>query len=83
MFGGVALYLAGHLGFRMRNVGSINPPRAVAVVVLLLAPLGLQFVPALAALAVLALLLVVLVVFEVRHYAEARAKVRAQATAHH
>jgi len=82
MYGGVALYLAGHLGFRMRNIGSINPPRAVAVVVLLLAPLGLQFVPALAALAVLAWLLVVLVVFEVVRYAEARARVRAEATAH-
>src|SRR3712207_1666746 len=60
LFGGVAAYLLGHLGFRMRNVGSINPPRAVAVGVLLLAPLGLRFVPALAALAALALLLVVL-----------------------
>ena len=50
MFGGVAVYLLGHLGFRLRNVGSINPPRAVAVALLLLAPLGLQFVPALAAL---------------------------------
>jgi low temperature requirement protein LtrA len=83
MFGGVAVYLLGHLGFRLRNVGSINPPRAVAVGLLLLAPLGLQFVPALAALGVLALLLVALVVFEVIHYAEARARVRAEATAHH
>src|SRR5215210_1720488 len=83
MFGGVALYLVGHLGFRMRNVGSINPPRAVAVALLLLAPLGLQHVPALAALAVLAGLLVALVVFEVLRYAEARARVRAEAAEHH
>ncbi len=83
LFGGVAVYLLGHLGFRLRNVGSINPPRAVAVAILLLAPVGLQFVPALVALAVLAALLVGLVVFEVVHYADARAKVRAEATAHH
>jgi low temperature requirement protein LtrA len=83
MFGGVALYLVGHLGFRMRNVGSINPPRAVAVVVLLLAPLGLRYVPALAALAVLAALLVALVAFEVLRYAEARARVRAELAEHH
>ena len=83
MFGGVALYLAGHLGFRRRNVGSINRPRAVAVGLLLLAPLGLQFVPALAALGALAAMLVALVVFEVVRYAEARARVRGEATAHH
>jgi low temperature requirement protein LtrA len=83
MFGGVAVYLLGHLGFRLRNVGSINPPRAVAVALLLLAPLGLQFVPALAALGVLALMLVALVLFEVVRYAEARARIRAEATAHH
>ncbi len=83
LFGGVAVYLLGHLGFRLRNVGSINPPRAVAVGVLVLAPLGLQFVPALAALAALAAVLVALVVFEVVRYREARARVRAAATAHH
>jgi low temperature requirement protein LtrA len=83
MFGGVAVYLLGHLGFRLRNIGSLNRPRAVAVVVLLLAPLALLRVPALASLAVLAALLVVLIAFEVVHYAEARAKVRAEATTHH
>jgi low temperature requirement protein LtrA len=83
LFGGVALYLLGHLGFRRRNVGTINRPRAAAVVVLVLAPLALYEVPALASLAVLAALLVALVAFEVVHYAEARARVRAEATAHH
>ena len=83
LFGGVALYLLGHLGFRKRNVGTINRPRAVAVGVLLVAPLALLQVPALASLAVLAALLVGLVGFEVVHYAEARARVRAEATAPH
>jgi low temperature requirement protein LtrA len=83
LFGGVAVYLLGHLGFRWRNIGSLNRPRAVAVAVLLLAPLALLSVPALVALAVLAAVLVVLIAFEVVHYAEARATVRAEASAHH
>ena len=53
------------------------------MVVLLLAPLALLTVPALASLAVLVAVLVVLIGFEVVHYAEARAKVRAEATTHH
>jgi low temperature requirement protein LtrA len=82
LYGGVALYLVAHLAFRLRNVGSINRPRAVAAVGLAVAPLGAQFLPALAALGLLALLLGCLIAFEVVHYAEARAAVRAEA-AHH
>ena len=82
LYGGVALYLVAHLAFRLRNVGSINRPRAVVAVVLLVAPLGAQFLPALASLALLALILGALIAFEVVHYAEARAAVRAEA-AHH
>jgi low temperature requirement protein LtrA len=82
LYGGVALYLVAHLAFRLRNVGSINRPRAVAAAVLALAPLGAQFLPALAALGLLALLLGCLIAFEVVRYAEARAAVRAEA-AHH
>jgi len=72
----VVAYLVGHLGFRLRNVGSINRPRAVVAVVLLVAPLGVAHLPALAALAVLAAVLVAMLAFEVVHYAEARARVR-------
>jgi low temperature requirement protein LtrA len=79
LYGGVAVYLMGHLGFRLRNVGSINPPRAVVTVLLLLAPLGVQHLPALAALAVLAAVLVAMLAYEVVHYAEARARVREEA----
>ena len=39
MYGGVAAYLIAHLAFRLRNVGSINRPRAVVALVVLLAPL--------------------------------------------
>ncbi len=31
---GVAAYLLGHLAFRLRNLGSINRPRAVVAVLL-------------------------------------------------
>jgi hypothetical protein len=82
LYAGVAVYLIGHLGFRLRNVGSINRPRAVVAVVLLVAPLLVAQLPALAALGVLAGVLVALILFEVIRYAEARAAVRAEA-AHH
>jgi low temperature requirement protein LtrA len=76
LYAGVAVYLIGHLGFRLRNVGSVNRPRAVVAVLLLIAPLGAQYLPALAALAVLAGVLVAMLAFEVVRYAEARARVR-------
>ena len=82
LYGGVAVYLIAHLAFRMRNVGSINRPRAVVAVLLLVAPLGVRYLPALAALGVLALILGALIAFEVVRYAEARAAIRAEA-AHH
>jgi low temperature requirement protein LtrA len=78
LYGGVAAYLLGHLAFRLRNIGSINRPRAVVAVLLLPAPLALGQVPALAALAVLAGVLVGLIAFEVVRYADARAAVRAE-----
>lgn len=82
LYGGVVMYLVAHLAFRRRNIGSINRPRAVVAVVLLVAPFGVQYLPALASLAVLAGVLGGLLAFEVVHYAEARAAVRAEA-AHH
>ncbi|WP_209305299.1 low temperature requirement protein A [Blastococcus sp. CT_GayMR20] len=78
MYGGVAAYLIAHLAFRLRNVGSINRPRAVVALVVLVAPLATARLPALAALAVLAAVLVALIVFEVVRYADARARVRAE-----
>ena len=77
MYGGVAAYLVAHLAFRRRNVGSINLPRAVTAVVLLLVPVVGVDLPALAALAVLAAILTGLIVFEVVRYREARRAVRA------
>jgi low temperature requirement protein LtrA len=76
LYGGVALYLLGHVGFRLRNVGSVNRQRAVTVVVLLaLVPVAWQL-PALASLGLLATVLVVLIGYEATVHAEARHAVR-------
>ena len=82
LYGGVAAYLLAHLGFRLRNIGSINRPRAVVAVVVLAAPVAVGGLPAIVALAVLAGVLVVLIVFEVVRYAEARAAIRAEFAEH-
>jgi low temperature requirement protein LtrA len=82
MYGGVAAYLIAHLAFRLRNVGSINRPRAVVALVVLVAPLAAGNLPALAALGLLAGILVALITVEVVRYAEARAAVRAETQQH-
>jgi low temperature requirement protein LtrA len=75
--GGVALYLLGHIAFRLRNVGTLNKHRAVAtVVVLALIPLAIE-VDALVALAAVTGVLVVLIAYEAIRFREARARVRA------
>ncbi|HET6512097.1 MAG TPA: low temperature requirement protein A [Candidatus Kapabacteria bacterium] len=73
---GPAMYLIAHLAFRYRNIGTINKPRALASVILLaMIPLGLSM-PAIVALGLVALLFSLLVLFEVKHYAEARHRIR-------
>jgi low temperature requirement protein LtrA len=76
LFGGIALYYAGHIGFRLRNVGSVNRPRTVALVACLAAiPLAAE-VDALAALGVAAAITSAVIVYETTAYAEARARIR-------
>ena len=77
LFGGVALYLLGHLLFRRRNMGSWNVQRAVALVLLLaLVPLGVA-VPAWLSLVLLASVLFGLVSYESLHFRDARRSIRA------
>jgi low temperature requirement protein LtrA len=76
LYGGVAVYLLAHLAFRARNIGSINRPRAVVAVLLLVAPLFAARLPALAALAIVAAVVVGLICYEVVRYAEARTAIR-------
>jgi low temperature requirement protein LtrA len=79
LFGGIALYFAGHIGFRLRNVGTLNRPRLTALVVCLaLIPLGRE-VDAIVAVALAAVVTSCLIAYEAVRYAEARERVRHQA----
>jgi low temperature requirement protein LtrA len=76
LFGGVALYYAGHIGFRLRNVGTLNRPRSVAIVVsLALIALGTE-VDAIVALALAAAVSSTVIAYEAIRYAEARERIR-------
>jgi low temperature requirement protein LtrA len=76
LLGGIALYYAGHLGFRLRNVRSVNWPRLVAAVVCLcLIPLATE-VDALWALALAASVTSAVILYETIRWAEARNRVR-------
>jgi len=76
LFGGIACYYAGHLGFRLRNVGSVNRPRLVALVACVaLIPVASE-VDALVALAGAAALTSGVIAYETVRYAEARRRIR-------
>jgi len=76
LFGGIALYYAGHIGFRLRNVGTLNRPRLVALLVCAaLIPLGTE-VDAIVAVAGAALVTSTVIAYEAIRYAEARRRVR-------
>jgi low temperature requirement protein LtrA len=76
LYGGVVLYLVAHIGFRLRNVHSVNVQRAVvAGLLVLLMPVAARL-PALAALGVVAALLIGLIAYETTRLAEAREAVR-------
>jgi low temperature requirement protein LtrA len=74
--GGVALYLAAHVLFRLRNVRTWSVRRVVATFALLaLIPLAVEL-PALATLALVAALTGALIAYEAIRYADARDRVR-------
>jgi low temperature requirement protein LtrA len=77
LFGGVALYYAGHIGFRLRNVGTLNKQRLVAALACLaLIPLATE-VNSLLALAIAAAITSGLIAYEAIRFREARARMRA------
>jgi low temperature requirement protein LtrA len=79
LFGGVALYLLGHLLFRRRNMGTWNVQRTVALtVLLLLVPVGVVVRPWVS-LVLLLSVLVALVSYEALHFAAGRRALRAAA----
>jgi low temperature requirement protein LtrA len=76
LYGGVVMYLVGQVAFKARTVGTVNPIRLGAAVVLLaLIPVAAQ-VPALAALGILAAVVVVVVAIETFRFADVRDAVR-------
>jgi low temperature requirement protein LtrA len=76
LFGGVALYYAGHVGFRLRNLRTINRARLTALVAsLALIPVATE-VDALVALAFAATLTSAVIVYEAIRFREARRRIR-------
>jgi low temperature requirement protein LtrA len=78
LFGGIALYYAGHVGFRFRNTHTLYRGRLVALVVAVaLIPLATA-VDALVAMGLAAALTSAVIAYEVGRYAEARRRIRAE-----
>jgi low temperature requirement protein LtrA len=76
LYGGAALYLIGHVLFRLRNVHTLNKQRVVvAGLCLALIPLAVS-VQALVALGVLAAVLCSLIAYEALRFADARRRIR-------
>jgi low temperature requirement protein LtrA len=76
LFGGVALYLAGHLVFKQRMHGALSLPRSVGIGLLLAALPAAAVLPGLVGLAGLVLILAALIVVETTRYARARRDLR-------
>ena len=78
LLGGTAVYLLGHVCFRLRNIHTLSSRRlGLAIVLLAFIPLAYELkLPALGTVAILAASLVALIVSETHVYGEARTRVR-------
>jgi low temperature requirement protein LtrA len=76
LFGGIALYYSGHVGFRLRNLGTINRVRLTALIVSLALIAVAVEVDALIALALAAALTSTVIAYEAIHFREARSRIR-------
>jgi low temperature requirement protein LtrA len=81
LLGGVALYLLGHVAFRLRNIRTLNRQRLLSALILFALFPAAVALPALAILGLVAALLCALIVYETISYGEARDRVRHPATA--
>jgi low temperature requirement protein LtrA len=79
LFGGIALYYAGHIGVRWRMTHTLFRGRVVALVVSLALIPGATEIDALFALALAALVTSGVILYEVLRYAEDRHRIRAEA----
>ena len=76
LLGGVAVYLLGHVGVRLRGVHTLNRQRlGLALVLFALIPAAVE-VPALATLGGVTVLLCAMIAYETRRYGEGRGRVR-------
>jgi low temperature requirement protein LtrA len=76
LFGGIALYYAGHVGFRLRNLGTLNRVRLIALVTSLALIAVATEVDALVALAFAATVTSGVIAYEAIHFREARRRIR-------
>ena len=76
LFGGISLYYAGHVGFRLRNLGTLNRGRTVALIASLVLIAVTRDFDALIALACAAALTSSVIVYEAIHFREARRRIR-------
>jgi low temperature requirement protein LtrA len=76
LLGGTALYLLGHVAFRLRNVGTLSLRRLLCALVLLALLPAAGDISALALLAIVSALLVAMILYEVLRYAESREQIR-------
>jgi low temperature requirement protein LtrA len=78
LFGGIALYYAGHVAVRFRNTRTLYRGRLVAIVVAVaIIPVATE-VDALVAMGLAAALTSAVIVYEVLRYADARRRIRAE-----
>jgi low temperature requirement protein LtrA len=82
LYGGAALYLLAHVGFKFAVMRSLSVPRLVVVVLLLVLIPVVANLPALATLAVLAAVLAALIGYETHRYAEMRHQLRHEEHGH-
>jgi low temperature requirement protein LtrA len=76
LFGGIALYYAGHVGFRLRNVRTLNKQRLAAIFVCVaLIPVATE-VDAIVAVALASAVTSSVIAYEALRYAEARDRIR-------
>jgi low temperature requirement protein LtrA len=76
LYGGVAIYLLGHVAIRLRGARTLNRQRlGLALVLFALVPVAMS-VPADVALAIVTALLAVMIAYETRGYGERRLAVR-------
>jgi low temperature requirement protein LtrA len=76
LLGGIALYLLGLVGFRLRHVHTLNRHRlVVAILMLALLPPAVEL-PALATVSLVTGILGVMIAYETRNYGEGRQRVR-------